>query len=132
MIDIKLNEDWQLTSHTNGDILTISDKECLLQDIRLEAVTSEGDLFYDTSYGFGLMEFMHQPHGELLKIEIQQRLKQKLRRRTEIDISSIKTTVNFMDDSIEVYIEFRLLGDDETLTLNLSVSPVRIEVINID
>lgn len=132
MIDIKLNDDWQLTPHANGDILTISNKECLLQEIRLEAVTSEGDLFYDTSYGFGLMKFMHQAHDELLNIEIQQRIKQKLRRRTEIDVSSIKTTVNFMEDSISVDIEFRLLGDEEILRLNLSIGAIKIEVINID
>ena len=62
-VDIMLDEDGQPVSDGNGDTALVSDDECWLQDIKNEAMTEEGELFYedeegDASYGWSLLDFM--------------------------------------------------------------------------
>ena len=45
-VDIMLDEDGQPVSDGNGDTALVSDDECWLQDIKNEAMTEEGELFY--------------------------------------------------------------------------------------
>ena len=44
--DIRLNDEWQLTQASTGDAPVCSGLDCFLQDIRLEAITQPGELFY--------------------------------------------------------------------------------------
>lgn len=55
-VDIMLDEDGQPVSDGNGDAALVSNDDCWLQDIKNEALTEEGELFYedeegDESYG---------------------------------------------------------------------------------
>ena len=61
-VDIMLDEDGQPVSDGNGDTALVSDDECWLQDIKNEAMTEEGELFYedeegDASYGWSNSEY---------------------------------------------------------------------------
>lgn len=130
--DIKLSEDWQLTPHANGDVLLVTDLECLMQDIRLEALTSEGDLFYDTDYGWSLLDFAQVPYSELVELELEQRIMTKLSKREEVNIKSIIVKSKFNNDAVVIQIEFRFVDSDELQYLSLEINRLNIEVIPID
>lgn len=78
-VDIMLDEDGQPVSDGNGDTALVSDDECWLQDIKNEAMTEEGELFYedeegDASYGWSLLDFMQGEYDDFTQMEIQQRM----------------------------------------------------------
>ena len=131
-VDLRLDDNWQLPTQTNGDMLLVSDRECLLQDIRLEALTQAGDLFYDTDYGWSLLDFIQRPVDELLELELEQRIITKLSRRPYIDVKSIIIDSIWAKDTIQVNTCFALIDGSETFNLALSVGRVSIEVIEID
>ena len=49
--DILLDEKGQPVPDENGDFKILSDDECWRQDIMLETVTAEGELFYEDATG---------------------------------------------------------------------------------
>ena len=106
--DVKLDENWQLTAAANGDVPLPSDMDCLFQDIRLETLSQEGDLFYDESWGWSLIDFIQTQDEELTRLEIEQRVRTKLSRREEIDQETIKTVLSFEDDKVSVKVAFKL------------------------
>lgn len=85
-VDIMLDEDGQPVSDGNGDTALVSDDECWLQDIKNEAMTEEGELFYedeegDASYGWSLLDFMQGEYDDFTQMEIQQRIRSKMSKR---------------------------------------------------
>lgn len=129
--DIRLSSNQQLTSATDGDAPVISGIEALLQDLQLEAMTEPGELFYDETYGWGLKEFIQNDDPESCEIEIRERIKQKIARREEIDILSLKINIEFYEN-IEICIQFCLIDSDKYLALNLELNRVQVEVIAYD
>lgn len=77
MEDIRLDEDWQLTRAADGDAPVVEGLEEFLQEIRLESMTQEGDLFYDSEYGWSLLDFIQRDDSELTRLEIQDRIRRK-------------------------------------------------------
>ena len=72
-VDIMLDEDGQPVSDGNGDTALVSDDECWLQDIKNEAMTEEGELFYedeegDASYGWSLLDFMQGEYDDFTQM----------------------------------------------------------------
>ena len=72
-VDIMLDEDGQPVSDGNGDTALVSDDECWLQDIKNEAMTEEGELFYedeegDASYGWSLLDFMQGEYDDSVSV----------------------------------------------------------------
>lgn len=132
MVDIRLDEDWQLTRAANGDAPLASGEEEFLQSIRLESMTQEGDLFYDPAYGWSLLDFLHRTDEELTRIEIQERIRDKMAKRPEVDISSLQTQVYFSDDELRIDILFRRTDGDETYQLGIVLDRIRVEVIDDD
>ena len=129
MIDIRVDDDWQLTRAANGDAPVISDNEEFLQSIKLESMTQEGDLFYDLEYGWSLLDFIHSTDSELTRIAIQERIRSKMSRRTEIDISSLQVAVSFQDDVLYADIQFKKIDNDERYLMKVALDRVRMEVI---
>ena len=80
--DIRLNSEWQLTQATDGDAPLCSGLECLYQNIVLEALTQPGDVFYDAEFGWGLYDFIQSEDTELTRLEITQRVRLKLQKRS--------------------------------------------------
>ena len=65
---------------SSGDFKIVSGDACWEQDLRLEALTEPGELFYedengDEAYGFGLLDFSHAENDEFTQKEIEQRVK---------------------------------------------------------
>ena len=77
-VDIRMDDDWQLTAAADGDAPIISGMDCLLQTISLAAITQAGDSFYDPLFGWSLYEFIGSQDDELTRLEITQRAKDKL------------------------------------------------------
>lgn len=130
--DIKLTESWQLTQATNGDAPIIADIECLIQDIKLEALTQEGELFYDSGYGWSLLDFIQSDDDDLIRLEIKERVKSKLERRSEIDIESVQTGIQFEEDALRLKVSFRLSNGGQDYSIDIELSRVNVEVIEGD
>lgn len=126
-IDIKFDSNYQ-PEKRNGDFTLTSEYEGLLQDIILEALTQEGELFYDKEYGWSLYDFVNTNDDELTRIEISQRCKIKLSKYEFINQSSVSTTVEFYDDSIIISNSFSFIDRDKIYNLTLSLDRVNIEV----
>lgn len=127
--DIKLDTNWQLTQAANGDAPITSNNHCLFQDIQLEALTHEGELFYDESWGWSLFDFIQSQDDELTRTEIEQRIKSKLSNRVEVNSESIKSELKFTNDTVEIYVKFKFLNDDEIYKLNIELDRVNVEVV---
>ena len=129
--DIRLSSDQQLTAATDGDAPAISGVDALLQNLQMEAITEPSELFYDETYGWGLKEFIQNDDPESCEIEIRERIKEKIARREEIDILSLKINIEF-NENIAIQIQFSLIDSDKDLSLNLELNRVQVEVIAYD
>ncbi|MCI8503676.1 MAG: DUF2634 domain-containing protein [Hungatella sp.] len=130
--DIKLDERGQPVIGNDGDFALISGKKCFLQDLRNEILTEQAELFYededeDDSYGFGLLEFKNETYSEFLGLEIERRIKEKLKKREEIDPASINTELIQAGDKIKIVIHFKLKETDEEYDAEISEN--RVEVV---
>ena len=97
------HEKGQPVPDENGDFKILSDDECWRQDIMLETVTAEGELFYEDAtgnerYGFGLTDFIHAEKNDFLEMEIGQRVKAKIDKRTFLDSRKTKQNIEFLND----------------------------------
>lgn len=131
MTDIKLDDQWQPVADGTGDAGMVSDDECWMQDLRLEALTEEKELFYeddDESYGYGLSDFLQQEYDEFTETEIQQRIRDKLAKRTYIDAATIQTAVNFNGEQYNIKISFKKNDQDKEYNMELTVDKVEVSV----
>ncbi|WP_373219119.1 DUF2634 domain-containing protein [Ruminococcus sp. 5_1_39BFAA] len=110
----------------------VSGKECLLQDIRCEMLTEEGELIYEDeegkeAYGYGLLEFLNG-EDDILG-EIQARIIEKLSKREDIDESSIKAEVVVENKGrIRAIVSFNTSDDKEnSIEVNVDETGVYIE-----
>ena len=132
MTDIKLDDNGQLTRAADGDAPMASDMEEFLQSIRLESLTQEGDLFYDLEYGWSLLDFAQCDDDNLTRIAIQERVRSKMARHPEVDGSSIKTTVYFTDDTLQIDIIFKRQDSDNTYLMGVALDRILVEVVKDD
>ena len=100
--------------------------------MRNEILTEQAELFYededeDDSYGFGLLEFKNETYSEFLGLEIERRIKEKLKKREEIDPASISTELIQAGDKIKITIHFKLKETDEEYDAEISEN--RVEVV---
>ena len=129
--DIALDENWQPAVRSNGDFATVSDLDCLMQEIRLEALTTQGELFFDPEFGWSLPDFLHLRIDDLTLLEIEQRVYARLAARDKIETSSIAVKAQ-AGDTVLISAVWRWIGDSKTTRLQVSVGRVDIEVIAID
>lgn len=127
--DIKLDDVWQLTRSATGDAPIATGFECTMQDIRLEALSQEGELFYDTEWGWSLIDFIQSEDDDLTELEIKERIKTKLERRDIISQDSINTVIDFADDIINILVTFQFVNDSDTYSINVSLDRISVEVI---
>ncbi|WP_032122048.1 hypothetical protein [Clostridium amazonitimonense] len=130
-VDIKLDMDWQLTPAANGDALLTSGIECVLQDIQCEALSQEGELFYDEEWGWSLLDFVQAQDEELTRVEMRQRIETKLSRRPEIDVESIEVSINFQSDKLLISVAFKFADSPEKYELNFTLDRVKVEVVSV-
>lgn len=133
--DIMLDEDGQPVADDNGDFRLVSGDECWHQDLRMEAQTEEGELFYededgDEAYGFGMLDFVHAEDDDdgLTRMEILQRVSGKLAKREYLDQGKTIQNLCFHDgmvtDEVTVY---KQNSDDE---YNIELSTDEVEVVS--
>ena len=108
MIDIRLNDEWQLTPAASGDAPLTDDTEGLLQTIRTEAITQEDELFYDTDFGWSLLDFLHAQENELVKIEIESRIKKKLAKYDEVIPETVVIQQTWKNDLLIIAVTFKI------------------------
>ena len=131
--DLMMDERGQPVVSAAGDSLMVSGIDCFLQDIRNEAVTTEGECFWDADYGWSMLDFMQKTRDELEQTRISNRVKEKLSRRSEINQQSISVTVTFLDDDVTgVKVEFKIRNSDVSYEVNLNVDGVEREVALVD
>ena len=129
MVDIKLDDDWQLTPAATGDAPVTDDESGFLQTLQIEALTQEGELFYDEDFGWSLLDFIHQPDNELTRIEISSRIRRKLTAHEEIIPNSVEISQKWTSDLLNIYIKFQLIsGTQQSLTLSLNRVQVEVTV----
>ena len=127
MTDILIGDNYQMAIAANKDVMIISGKDELLQDIKLEARTAEGDCFYDPEYGWSLLDFLQVEIDELTTLQIQQRIKEKLKKHAEIDQQTVTITITEEIDIMYFKIRFKMSGEEYNIEVNLD--RVKAEVI---
>lgn len=129
--DIMVDENGQPVADIVGEFKTVSNDECWRQDLRLEANTEQGELFYedadgDESYGFGMLDFINTENDDFAVMEIQQRVSNKLAKRTYIDKAKTKQVVTFENgkfiDNVSVS------KQDSNCEYNIELSAEKVEV----
>ncbi len=132
--DIMLDENGQPVPDATGDFATVSDDECWMQDVNLEAHTDEGELFYEDedgneAYGFGINDFIHAEDDEdgLTRMEISQRIRNKLAKRDYLDQGKTKVGITFRDGDV-VDLDVAITKNDSNDEYNMELSTDEVEV----
>lgn len=132
-VDIRLDQDGQPVAEEDGESSLVSDDECWLQDLKNEALCEEGELFYedqegDDSYGWGLLDFMQGEYDEFTEMEIQQRIRTKMSKRSYIDAGSIQNSVEFDSHRYHVVIKFSRVDKDDEYVIGIESDGVEVSV----
>lgn len=130
--DIMLDEMGQPVSDGDGDAALVSDDPCWLQDLKNEALTEEGELFYEDEggidrYGWGLLDFLQGEVDDFLLLEIQQRIRSKMTKRSYIDAASIKISIDYNGHQCHIRLTFR--RNDSSTEYNIDIQSDGVEVI---
>lgn len=130
VIDIKLDNNWQFAPDATGDFLQTNGKyECILQEIQLEALTQEGDLWYEEGFGWSLMDFIQAEADELTELEVKQRVLDKLGWYEEVDVSTINTSITTGEEIWKLQISFKFIDDDTEQLLQVGLDRINAEVV---
>ncbi len=127
MTDIKLNDNWQLTPAASGDTPLTDDLEGLLQTIRTEAITQEGELFYAPDFGWSLLDFLHAQESDLVKIEIDSRIRKKLAKYDEIIAGTVEIQQVWSSDMLNIAVTFKI-SDGSEHTIGTSLNRIEVDV----
>ena len=131
--DIAQSPSGNLVQSANGDLSIFEKNAAIMQDIKNEAITYPGDLFYNEEYGWGLYDFMHREidlTDDLLKTGIQHRISTNLAKREYIDMSSLSIDIFFNEfGTFEIQISFRFEDEDEPSQMKVNLDRVGIEVV---
>lgn len=128
MTDIRLNEDLELVAAATGDTPLIRGTESLLQELKIEAQTQEGDLWYAPEFGWSLLDFLQAEDDPLTRIEIAARIRNKLARHDEINPESIKVLMEWRNDVLHIQTRFYLYTETELQIIHAAIDRIRIEV----
>lgn len=133
--DIMLDEDGQPVADNNGDFKIVSGDECWQQDLRLEAQTEEGELFYedkdgDEAYGFGMLDFVHAQEDDegLTEMEIKQRISGKLAKRQYLDQGKTVQKIKFENGLVTDEVSVSKQDSDDEYNIELSTDEVEVSV----
>lgn len=132
-VDIRLDANGQPVAAEDGESELVEDNECWLQDLKNEAMCEEGELFYedqegDDSYGWGLLDFMQGEYDDFAEMEIQQRIRSKMAKRSYIDPGSIQVEVAFDGHRYKVRIKFKRTDSNDEYTIGIESDGVEVTV----
>lgn len=130
-VDLRLDETGQPIPLASGAESLVAGIDSFLQDIRLEAVTMEGECFYDPDYGWSLLDFLHREFGELEELKIKARVMEKLKKRDEINPYSIQAAISQQTDgSVLIHVEFKIKNEDVSYQMNLSMDGAEVTILD--
>lgn len=130
--DIMLDQDGQPVVDQNGDLVVVSGDACWKQDLRLEAHTDGGELFYEDeygseSYGFGLNDFVHMENDEFAQTELSQRIRGKLAKRTYLDPAKTVQEILFENGVYKNHITVAKNNESDSYNIDLSTDEVEVQ-----
>ncbi len=111
----------------NKDVVIIDEVQELIQNIKIEVITIEGDVWYDLEFGWSIYEFLHRPIDDMLKLELHQRITNKLAKRDEIEKDTIEINFAEGDDKLVIKIKMVILAKETELTVSLDRLTVIVE-----
>lgn len=130
-VDLMLDERGQPIPLASGAEALVAGIDSFLQDIRLEAVTMEGECFFDSEYGWSLLDFLHREYNELEELRIKNRVIEKLKNRNEINQHSILVEVSSnIDGIIRIHMEFKIKNDEVSYQIDLSIDGAEVTIID--
>lgn len=129
MIDIMLDENMGLVAAATGDVPLAGNENSLLQELRMEAQTQQGELFYDETFGWSLLDFVQAEDSALVRTEITARIQSGLSRYTQIDPESVEVLMLRKEENLYIQVRFRLFTTKEQQRINVTLNRVRIEVM---
>lgn len=130
--DIKMKFNGNTLPDAKSDFDDAKETDAIMQDIVNEAITYEGDLFYDEDYGWSLYDFIHASFGLdniLLETELKYRISTKLYKRKYIDSSSIQIDVSFANDICVCNIVFKFIEEEFERTIRITLDRVNLGVV---
>ena len=68
----------------------------------------------------------------MTRLEIGERIKEKLRRRSEVKADTVATEFLFREDILQILVRFQFSGSDEEQQIAVSLDRVKVEVKLID
>lgn len=130
--DIRMDKNGQPVSDRKGDVDIVSEDDCWLQDLKNEALTEAGELFYEDEegngcYGWGLLDFFQAEMDEFRQLEIQQRIHSKMAKREYIDAASIKMDIRYDGHQYQIRVSFR--RNDSSKEYNIDIESDGVEVV---
>lgn len=130
--DIMLNEDGQPVVDQKGDLAIVSGDACWKQDLRLEAHTDEGELFYEDehgseAYGFGLNDFVHMENDEFAQTELSQRIRGKLAKRTYLDPAKTAQEISFENGVYKNRVTIAKNNESDAYNIDISTEEVEVQ-----
>lgn len=129
-MDVQMDKQGQPMIEQTGETALIDGVDCWFQDVKNESITQEGELFYDTSYGWSMLDFTQMEHDELTELEIQNRIKEKLRKRIEVDERTIFVEIKFDGRTYDIFIQFKFMNVETEYNLELSMDGVEVKVVD--
>lgn len=129
MIDVMLDENFELVAAATGDVPLAGNENSLLQELRMEAQTQQGELFYDETFGWSLLDFVQTEDSALVRTEITARIRSRLSRYTQIDPESVEVLMLRKAENLYIQVRFRLATTKEQQRINVTLNRVRIEVM---
>lgn len=110
------------------DVVLLDDLAEILQNIKIEIVTNENDLFYNEEFGFSLIDFLHREINDMLLLEIKQRIITKLSKRDYINVESITVEFQIKEEKIFITVKF-LVKEDYNVEINVLLDRTVVEVV---
>lgn len=133
--DIAQKENGNLLQLANGDLAIVERNNAIMQEIKNEAITYPGDLFYDEEYGWGLYDFIQREvdmTNELFEVELRHRILSRLSSREYIDENSINIEIFFNINGIcRIDISFLFEGESSERKMRIDLDRVGIEVVQL-
>jgi hypothetical protein len=108
MEDILLDDNGNFVVAGDGDVETVVDLECIIQDVKHRLLTFPGDLWQHRDYGIGVQAFLHQEDTELNRLHLEQVIRMGVAQDDRVDPESIKVSItSWTRDQITVGVAFR-------------------------
>lgn len=133
-----LDEEGNFVVASSGDMETVQDARCVVQDVRHRLDTFPGDLWAHLTYGAGLQYYINAEDSDVNRQELEQTIRMELKEEEYIKQGSVQVGIETWDrDVIRVVVTFNIdteaLGSSagaptETASIILTISQTGIEM----